>query len=82
MHPFHPENGKQYEYIELIHSRTGDRVRCLDEHGKLRIFPVKITSLYEQTDHERLIKGGCIVSTDDLVSLKELVAALNSTRQV
>jgi len=51
-------------------------VRCLDEHGKLRVFPITITDLNEPTDFKRLAGSSGIVSLDDLVSLKELVAAL------
>jgi hypothetical protein len=78
VHPFHPENGKKYEILELVHSKGGDRVRCLDEQGELRIFSVNITNQCNPTDHERLTEGGCIVSADDLVSLKKLVDALNT----
>ena len=82
VHPFHPENGKNYEYLELVRSKTGDRVRCLDKEGELRIFPVNITNLYEPTDYMRLKEGGCIVSANDLISLKELVDAFNISRRV
>ena len=77
VHPFHPENGKNYDYLELVQTKVGDRVRCMDEKGNLRIFPVNITNLYKSTDYNRLEEGGCIVSVDDLISLKELVDAFS-----
>ena len=77
-HPFHPENGKIYEFLGLVQLKTGDHVRCLDEEGKLRFFPVSITDMKAPADSERLGKGGCIVSVDDLISLMKLVAALSS----
>jgi hypothetical protein len=78
VHPFHPENGKKYELIERTKSRHGDRVRCLDERGIVRIFPLNITNLYTPPDIKRLEDGVCMASADDLMSLKALVDALNS----
>ena len=51
-------------------------MRCLDENGKLRIFPVNMTNLHVPADIIQLKNGGYIVSIDDLMSLKKLVDAI------
>ena len=55
-------------------------MRCLDDDGKLRIFPVNITNLYITDIKNSLGGGGCEASVDDLISLKELVDALKMSR--
>jgi len=68
-HPFHPENGKECEYL----GGKTDSVRCLDKQGRIRIFPAKITNLHES---ERSYGGRCVASIEELLSLKEVVDAL------
>ena len=57
-----PDNGKSYEYIDRVQSKLGERVRCLDEDGELRIFPIKITNLYITDYKYNLNKSGCRTS--------------------
>lgn len=72
-HPFHPENGKEYEYIGRIQSKYDDRVKYLDENGKLRIIPTKMTDLHEESIISSLSGSNCVLSFDDLTSIKALV---------
>jgi len=81
VHPFHPDNGKSYECIERIQTKLGERVRCLDQDGKLRIFPINITNLYITDFKEVSDQGDCKTSVDDLLTLKELVDALMSSHE-
>jgi len=72
-HPFHPDKGKVYEYL----GENAGRVRCLDEQGKTRIFPKKVTNLHVSG----LSQGGsCVMSVDDLLALKDLMDTLLSCR--
>ena len=59
----------------------GERVKCIDADGRIRLFPISMTSLYDTAER---IEGKIIdndeykVTLDDLLSLKELVDALFS----
>ena len=67
-----------FEYL----GQTADHARCLDEHGKIRLYPIKFTSLSIPTTSEHLSASACIVSVDDILSIIDLVDALQSSRQV
>ena len=81
-HPFHPDNGKSYEYIERIHSKLGERVMCSDEAGKLRIFPISITNLLISSISECAEKHNCVTLVDDLFLLKNLIDSLSESKEV
>jgi len=70
VHPFHPDNGKEYEYLERIRTNKEDKIRCIDENGKLRIFQTKITDMYEDTSFSVMIKRKCIMRIEDIIILK------------
>lgn len=77
-HPFHPENGKEYEYIGRIQTKYDDRVKYLDKNGKMRIIPTRMTDLYEESIISSLSGGNCALSFDDLTSLKTLVDTISN----
>ena len=77
VHPFHPGNGKEYEYLERIRTNKEDRVRCLDENGKVRFFQTKITDVYETTPFSEISAVKCVLKIEDLLLLKNLIDKIN-----
>ena len=77
-HPFHPFKGKEYEYL----GQANGYVRCLDEQGKIRLFPVRYTNLYTSIVDKRSSEDDCILSFDDFLMLKELLDAILSKQNV
>jgi len=47
-------------------------VRCLDEQRRIREFPANITDIAAPS-----VSGSCVMSLNDLMSLKELVDAIS-----
>ena len=48
-------------------------MKYLDENGKLRIIPTKMTDLREESIISSLSGSNCALSFDDLTSIKTLV---------
>jgi len=73
-HPFHASAKKEYDYLCMTKFYGIDYVTCIDEHGKRCMFPVNITDLRDAYD----VPPGsdCVMTIDDLLSLKELVDGL------
>ena len=71
-HPFHPDKGKEFEFL----GQTTEYVRCLDEKGNIRLFPIKNTNLHISAIGDRSAEGNFIAPVDDLLELKELVDSL------
>ena len=79
-HPFHPDAGKGYEYLCKTKYYGIDYVTCTDEQGKRCMFPVNITDLYTASDE--LSGNGCVMSIENLLSLKELMDGIARPRGV
>ena len=77
-HPFHPDCGKEYEYLGQAHGSA----RCIDDEGKLRLFPLKNTSLHITAIGELSAGGSFIAPVDDLLALKKLLEHLPGCRDV
>ena len=77
-HPFHPDNGKRFEYL----SEANDKVRCLDEGGALRLLPIRYTDLHIDAVGEFFADGRFVVPVDDLLAVKKLVDGLPACRDV
>ena len=77
-HPFHPEKGKEFEYL----GQTAEQVRCLDEKGSIRLIPIKTTSLHIPAIGYSSAEGGIIAPLEELLALKELVDSLRDSREV
>jgi hypothetical protein len=75
-HPFHPDRGNSFECL----GQTKKHVKCLDERGNIRLFPINITNLYIATISERSADGSYIASVDDLLALKELIDSLSHSQ--
>ena len=78
IHPFHPDAGKEYEYLCRTKYYGEDYVTCIDGQGNRCMFPVTITSIYAAGDE--LPGTGCVVSVEDLLSLKRLMDGILSSR--
>ena len=68
-HPFHPEQGNEYEYA----GQKNNRVRYIDKDGNIRLIPVNCTSLHIPAIGERSAKGSFIAPIDELLELKVLI---------
>jgi hypothetical protein len=79
-HPFHPDTGKEYDYVCKTKYYGVDYVTCTDEQGKRSMFPVNITNL--STACEELTENGCVMSVENLISLKELMDGITSLQKV
>ena len=77
-HPFHPDYGKEFKYL----GQTNGIARCLDDEGKLRLFPVKNTSLHISAIGELSASGSFITPVEDLLALKELMSHMLNCREV
>jgi len=77
-HPFHPDKGKSFECLRQMK----EHVRCLDDKGNIRLFPINITSKYIATIGEHSADGSFIASVEDLLALKELIDSLSHTQPV
>ena len=57
-----------------------DYVTCIDEQGKRCMFPVTITDLYAA--YGDLGEVGCVMTIDEILSLKELVDNIAQSREM
>ena len=57
-----------------------DYVTCTDEQGKRCMFPVSITDLHNACDG--LARTECVMTIDDLLSLKQLLAGIAESHEV
>ena len=73
-HPFHPDKGKEYEYL----GQTTEHVRCMDNKGNIRLFPIKNTNLYITAIDKCSYDENFVAPIDDLLALKELTDRLQS----
>ena len=79
-HPFHPDTGKEYDYVCKTKYYGVDYVTCTDEQGKRGMFPVNITNLHTVCDE--LSGSGCVMTIENLMSLKELMDGIARAREV
>jgi hypothetical protein len=75
-HPFHPENGEEFDYVGQTTKRGVGYVRCMDSTGELREFPVGSTNLNISPARGNSDGSGFVASIDDLLVLKSLVDAI------
>jgi hypothetical protein len=69
-----------YVYLGQVKLLYGEYVRCLNEQGRVREFPVKLTNLHIPT--ECSANMNCVMSIDDLLALKEIVSSILSNSDV
>jgi hypothetical protein len=82
IHPFHPDKGKAYEFLGKVKKKHVDYVRCLCEHGEVRLFPLTFTDLFIAATPESSNTSDCVMSLDDLLSLKNVVEAILNSLKV
>ena len=79
-HPYHPDKDKIYEYVGRVKYEYAECVKCVDEHGKIKVFPVTYTNLH--TYDESVIGNGCEMTVENLFSLKELVDIIQCSHKM
>jgi hypothetical protein len=62
----------KYEYAECV--------KCVDKHGEIKVFPITYTRLH--TYDESVVGNGCVMTVENLLSLKGLVDSIMHPRDV
>lgn len=79
-HPFHPQRGREFEFVALRNNWGEDRVCFRDERGELKSLPVGWTDAAEPDPFTVIAAGRCPFRIDDLLALADLVSRSRSGR--
>ncbi len=75
-HPFHPLNGREFEFIQTRTCWGVERVDYLDEDGTLRNLPMAWTSVASEDPFVRVATGRSAFRVSDLLALATLLDGL------
>jgi len=79
-HPYHPDKGKKYEYLGRVKYEYAECVKCVDEHGEIKVFPITYTDLHAYD--ESVIGNGCVMTVENLLALKKLTDSISRPHDV
>ena len=72
-HPFHPLNGRDFEFVEHRQNWGEDRVCLHDENGQLFCLPAAWTDAVAPDPFVIIAAGRCPFTTDDLLAVAGLI---------
>ena len=77
-HPFHPLDGKDFEFVEHRLNWGEDRVWLRDENGELFSLPAGWTDAVAPDPFTVIAAGRCPFTTDDLLAVADLAGRLRA----
>ena len=79
-HPFHPLDGKDFEFVEHKLNWGEDRVWLRGEDGELFSLPAGWTDAVAPDPFTVIAAGRCPFTTDDLLAVAGLIGRLRTLR--